>query len=102
MAAFQVSPAGPDERNLVRKRGLEPLCPTGASTSSWCVCQFRHLRTVVNTMSITKAGILRNGNFNYGDNALETLSETWPRSKSKCNTSRRDNVAWKSRMLSCL
>ena len=44
-AAFQVSPADPDERDLVRKRGLEPLCLVGASTSSWCVCQFRHLRT---------------------------------------------------------
>src|SRR5580698_1852404 len=27
---------------LVRRRGLEPLCLVGASTSSWCVCQFRH------------------------------------------------------------
>jgi hypothetical protein len=40
----------------VRKRGLEPLCLLGASTSSWCVCQFRHLRTVVNSTSIAKAG----------------------------------------------
>src|ERR1035438_2813490 len=29
---------------MVRRRGLEPLCLVGASTSSWCVCQFRHLR----------------------------------------------------------
>jgi hypothetical protein len=29
---------------LVRRRGLEPLCLVGASTSSWCVCQCRHLR----------------------------------------------------------
>jgi hypothetical protein len=40
----------------VRKRGLEPLCLLGASTSSWCVCQFRHLRTGVEQYEYSKGG----------------------------------------------
>src|ERR1700679_2999479 len=31
--------------------------PRGVSTSSWCVCQFHHLRTEVNSTSIAKAEI---------------------------------------------
>lgn len=31
-------------RGVVPRTGIEPACPVkGASTSSWCVCQFRHL-----------------------------------------------------------
>src|ERR1035437_5055483 len=75
IAAFQVSPADPDARDLVRKRGLEPLCLVGASTSSWCVCQFRHLRTQVNSTSIAKVGDGRN-NFPYSN--IGTLRQFLP------------------------
>jgi|JI9StandDraft_1071089.scaffolds.fasta_scaffold178104_2 hypothetical protein len=29
---------------MVRKTGLEPVHPMGATPSRWCVCQFRHFR----------------------------------------------------------
>ena len=44
--------------------------PRGVSTSSWCVCQFHHLRTEVNSTSIAKA----EGAENHGCLALIDLA----------------------------
>ena len=59
--AFLSQPGSPGREDFWCGRGdLNPYAFSGASTSSWCVCQFRHLRTVVNSPSIAKVGLLRN------------------------------------------
>ena len=55
-------PVGPSQ---VPRTGLEPASPKeGASTSSWCVCQFRHLGVALGALrsgSLERTGRLTRG-----------------------------------------